>query len=149
METDRFPRGHDLVDHDVAAGGSFQSARDARIDGDAKSGGGFCRGHLFVRVGPRPGSFYGATPSDQLESRVWVQLATSVVSVVDGDGYRLDHFAGGLGFGNIIDQTHGPVPCGRRPATVRANVANRHSARSGDFPGPPGHRYRPARCPLC
>src|SRR6266571_611652 len=123
METNRFFRGHGLVDHYVAAGRACQPAGDGRADGGAESGGGLCGGDLFVWVDPGAGSFYGATPPDQLAGSVWVQLAPYVVRVINGDGCHVDRSTGGLGFGNIIDQTHGPVPCGRGPATVRANVA--------------------------
>ena len=144
MEANRFPGGHGLVDHFVAAGCSCQPAGDARADGGAESGGGLCGGDLFVWVDPGAGSFQGATPPDQLAGGVWVQLATPFVGIVNGDGCHVDHSTGGLGFGNIIDQTHGPVPRGGGPATVRANVANGHLAGPGDFPGPPGHCHRPS-----
>src|SRR6266516_5018112 len=143
MEANRFPGGHGLVDHYVAAGHSFQSAGDARGDGGTESGGRLCGGDLFVWVDPGAGSFYGATPPDQLAGGVWVQLATPFVRVVDGDGCHVDYSAGGLGFETTLGQTHGPVPCGRGPATVRANVANGHLDRPGDFPGAPGHCPRP------
>src|SRR5437016_7507826 len=125
MEAHRFPRGHGLVDHYVVAGGSFQPAGTARIGGDAKSGGGLYGCDRFIWVDPGPGSFYGATPPDQLAGSVWVQRTAAVVGLVNGHGCRLDHSTGGLGLGNPIDQTHGPVPCGGRSATVREDVANR------------------------